>query len=270
MSVKGAGECVIRALSSNTGRAQIGRMMAALVCVWSVCMGPAQAAGAGARRDRPGSIDAAIAARWQPLRVRSGAPAYARAELKKAYAASVKGHNKKACVLAEKLRTRLMSEAAALFYAPNRTPADLSGVRVFMQRYVHGRAPLLAIAKEVFVPSPAWRNLAVQACMAAGRPDIAARFVDQVALASSDLHLRTAAAVIRMANGSTKAQVGWLVGRQGGGARAWLIRAYGAPSNLRAQLLQKARQTADFGERQDIAVVAEWIARQPSGPVGSR
>ena len=76
---------------------------------------------------------------------------------------------------------------------------------------------------------------------------------------SGDGHLRTAAAVVRLAAGVDKARLGWLIDKRNVGARAWLVRAYGAPARVRDKHLAKARAVADFSEREDIDAVATWM-----------
>ncbi len=205
------------------------------------------------------AIPAAIAARWQPLRPLDGAPAYKRRELRAAVRSSSKKRWARACKAAEKLRAGLMKKAAAIFYARARTDADLAAIKAFMKRYVQRRDPLLSVAQEVFAPAPALRNLAVDACVRAGKPAIARRFLDQAAASSGDGHLRTAAAVVRLAAGVDKARLGWLIDKRNVGARAWLVRAYGAPARVRDKHLAKARAVADFSEREDIDAVATWM-----------
>lgn len=214
-------------------------------------------------------VPSELAARWQPLRPRSGDPTYGRPELKRAWRDHGKARYARSCKAVEALRARLMRKASALFYKPVRKGADLGGIEAFMQRYVRGKAPLLQIAHEVFVPSAGLRNLAVDTCARAGKPDIASRFLDQAALSGTEARLRVALAVTRMASGSNAAEVRWLVGERGGGARAVLLRAIGAPGALVKRYVQQARARAGLAERADIEVVIGWL-RKHSSPAKSR
>jgi hypothetical protein len=219
------------------------------------------AAVAGVADDVQATVPSAIAARWQPLRPASGDPTYGRAELKKTWRAHGKKRFRRACSVSEKLRVRLMKEGAALFYKPVRKGANVDAIKAFMKRHVQGTMPLLQIAHEVLVPSAAFRNLAVDACMRAGKAAIAQRFLDQAAASSKDSKLRTAVAVVRLGAGQSAAEVAWLVGRTGGGARAALVRGLGAPRTILAQRVAEARKQMGLSEREDVEAVIAWLSR---------
>ena len=217
-------------------------------------------AGASPSKSASASVvPIAVAARWQPLRPRSGDPAYARAELKKVWRDHGKRRYKRACKASDKLLARLLDEGAALFYKPVRQGADLGGIAAFMDKHVRGRDPLLQVAHEVLVPSAAFRSLAVDACMRAGQPLVARRFIDQAAISGKDSRLRTAAAVVRLACGHTSAQVGWLLRGIDGGARAELVGAVGAPGAMRNRQVELARKRLRLSERQDVEAVIAWL-----------
>lgn len=222
------------------------------------------AAPTKARKASAPVVPLAIAAVWQPLRPRSGDPSWARSELKAPWKQHGKKQFRSACMRLDKLHRELMKRAAGLFYRPVRKGADLGGISAFMTSYVHGTTPLLAVAHEAFVPSAPVRNLAVDACMRAGLPVIARRFVDHAAASSADQRLRTAAAVVRMAAGKSAAEVSWLVGASGGGARASLVRAVGAPGAIANQHIAAARKLRTLADRSDVETVAQWL--QTSGP----
>ncbi|GEM_PF-3054963 len=203
-----------------------------------------------------------VAAAWQPLRPSASDPTYARKELSAALRNHAKKRYKKACFALEKVRAKLMKRGAAIFYKPVRKGADLAAIEAFMKRYVRGKTPLLQVAHEVFVPSAPFRRLAVDACMRSGRPLTSRGFLDHAATSSADRQLRTAAAIVRLASGEAPASVSWLVGRKGGGARAWLVRALGVPRSVAKKHLATARSKAASWDRLDVEKVAAWIEKQ--------
>ena len=207
------------------------------------------------------AVPADVAARWQPLRPRAGDPTYARAELKRSWRDHRKKRYARTCKSCERLRARLMKRGAALFYKPERKGADLGAIKSFMNRYVRGKTPLLQVVHEVLVPSAAFRSLAVDACMRAHRPQFARHFIEQAAVSSKDSRLRTAVAVVRMAAGQNAAEIGWLIAAKGGGARAALLRATGAPRAIRERHIAEARKVMGLAEREDLEAVISWLKR---------
>ena len=91
-----------------------------------------------------------------------------------------------------------MKRASALFYKHRRKHAEVRSIERFIEKYVRGKVPLLAVAGEVFAPSAAFRRLAVDACVRAKQPDLADRFLAQAAGAGVDRQLRVALAAVRL------------------------------------------------------------------------
>ena len=201
-------------------------------------------------------VPTSLVAMWQPLRPIDRDATYRRSELRSLFKKHRKRHFLAACQGAEALRNRLMKQAARLFYKHRRKNADIGAIERFIERHVQGKAPLLSIAGEVFAPSAAFRRLAVDACVRANRPDLADKFLAQVAGAGVDRQLRLALAAVRLQRDGQPSVVLWLVGQHGGGARAALFRALAAKGAERARHIEAARKEATVSEQ---ALLDAWI-----------
>lgn len=237
----------------------------------------AASASAGGAAARAASLAAAatpvvrppltLLVRWQPLRPALGAPALARPELRPATRAWRAKRWLVACTASVAVWDAAMTSAARLFYAPVRKGANVDGIERFLTRYVRGKAPLVAVAADVFVPAPPLRDLAVDACTRAGKPALADRLLSQVALTDHRPRLRTALAVVRLHLRGHVDEVVLLVGSAaaGGarvaGARAWLIRALRKPE--REAMLQLAKTAALPAERALVTAVTAWLRSLP-------
>jgi len=206
----------------------------------------------------------AVLALWQPLRPNLSAPILKRAELRAAVKAYRLRRWSVSCAASAKALDRIEARAARLFYAPKREGADLDGIDRFLAKFLRGKAPLLEVVGELFVPAAAWRALVVDGCVRAKRPQIADRFLAHAALTRMGpraQRLRSALALVRWQ--ASRAQQPWLVAGQSGGARTWLLRAVGLPRGRRAHLLAKARKLALAHELPAVRTTALWIGKQP-------
>ncbi len=207
-------------------------------------------------------VPTSLVAMWQPLYPRDRDATYRRSELR----ALLKKHRKKrfsaACKGAESLRSRLMKQASALFYKHRRKNADVGAIERFIERYVQGKVPLLSIAGEVFAPSAAFRRLAVDACVRANRPELADRFLAQAAGAGVDRQLRLALAAVRLQRDGRPTAVLWLVGKEGGGARAALFRALAAKGPERARHIKNASEVATSSELALLDAFGRWLDKR--------
>ena len=159
---------------------------------------------------------------------------------------------------------RIELRAARLFYAPVRKDADLDGIDRFLASYLRGKAPLLEVIGELFVPAAALRALAVDSCIHAKLPDVADRFLAHAALSQSGpraQRLRTSLAIVRWQR--SRRHPAWLLDGKAGGARTWLLRAVGRPASLRRKLVARARELALAHELADVRAIAAWLENQP-------
>lgn len=206
-----------------------------------------------------GDPSSALLRRWQPLFVRPAEAAHKRKELRAVVVDLRKQRWASACRRVEKLRQRLMKTAAGLFYGPTRQGAKTAAIERFYERFVRGAAPLLSTAGEVFVPSPALRDLAVVVCGRANQPAVAERFVAHQALSGAVPRLRLALAVIRLQAGQRADKLLWLVGPNGGGARAALLRALASGGSARQGHLANAGVGATTEELGLIDDFKRWL-----------
>lgn len=205
-----------------------------------------------------------VLVRWQPLRPNLNSPALGRPELRVATKAYRAGRWPSACHASAKALDRIEDAASRLFYAPERKGADLDGIDRFLAAYLGGKAPLLEVAGEVFVPAAPLRALAVDSCTRAKLPGIADRFLAHAALThpgSRGQRLRTALAVVRWS--ATGQLYGWLIAGQAGGARTWLLRAVSAPAGRRRGLILRARKGALAAELPAIDHISQWLESHP-------
>ena len=159
----------------------------------------------------PQPLPPALVAAFAPRAVHFAHPTLARAELAAVVSAFRAARHGRACRASERLRARLMTEAAAVFYGPDRRQVDIKRFDGFLDAHVRGKAPLFEIVGEVFVPVSAWRRLTLASCLRAtsgrrraqpGGPragdvrplQIALRFGAQAAWLGHDEPLRAAVA----------------------------------------------------------------------------
>ncbi len=236
-------------------RRQPASALAGLLALICVCWVPRPADSTPAATPAP---PASLLHDWQPLVPRPRASKQ-RSELRPLSAAHGKKLWARVCKASERLRARLMSRAARLFYSPVRQGADTGAIERFLYRYVRGAQPLLITAGEVFAPAPALRDLGVHACVRAGKPAMAERFVARAAVAGTETRLRVALAIIRLQKGQRAIDQLWLVGSKGGGARAALVRALATGGETRNGHLGAAQRAATAQERLLIAAFQRWL-----------
>lgn len=247
--------------ASLPGRSWVMAGVLGLIAGWC---GPSLAAP----RPAPGRAQPAalpphdLLASWQPLRPHALDQTLKRPELVGAVRAHTRRNYLQACLSVEKVRAGLLKQAATLFYKPVRQGADIEGMDHFMKRHVRGPSPLLQLAGEVFVPSAPLRSLGVDACVRARRPELAERFVAQAAGASGDPLLGLSLAVARLQRGLAPTQVVWLVGAQGGGAGASLLRALASQGPERRRHLEAADRSAGTRHRALVDDLGRWMKEQ--------
>lgn len=209
-------------------------------------------------------LPAEVVIALQPLRAPAARPTDWAVPLRPIAQYHAKGRYLQACQQSEALRGRLMKEASRLFYGQDRKQADYDGIERFLDSYVRGRTPVLEIPTEVFAPAAPWRALAVDACVRAGEPEKALRFVADAGSAGQDATSRVALAVVLAQKaGSWQAALPVLIGQREG-VRVLLLRALAAgPNGGKSFYTQADRAALLPEERALVTLVGKTLGLQP-------
>jgi len=219
----------------------------------------------------PGRCEAALPlellVQLQPLHPRQAIAADKKAEVAPGLRALAvlhsRGRHAEVCKASEALRAKLLADAARLFYAPDRKSPDIEAIEDFLDSYVRGRTPMLEVPGEVFTPAAAWRALAVDSCVRAAMPELALAMVATAGSLGQDRAERLALAVVLAQRAGVWRAALPVLGADGGGLRAHLVRALAATTQASAashlQVAEKAAHSAD--ERQLVEQVRAAASR---------
>lgn len=170
----------------------------------------------------------------------------------------------RACQSANKLWLLRMQEASRLFYAEQRTTESAEAVERFLAKHVYGPAATLTIVHEAFVPVPALRNLAADACARAGTPAAAVPLLAAAGSLPGDPQAKTALAVLMGAAGRDWSLALPVLQGDRTSVRAILLAALADSSQSPAAWLGRL-QGADLRPDEQAAVAAVRLALTKAG-----
>ena len=174
----------------------------------------------------------------------------------------------KACQTTNRLWLLRMQEASRLFYAEQRTAESADAVERFLAKHVYGPAATLTIVQEAFVPVPALRNLAADACARAGTPAAAVPLLAAAGSLPGDPLARTALAVLMGAAGNDWALSLPVLQGDRTSLRAVLLAALADHSQTPSAWLGRV-QNADLRPDEQAAVAAVRMALTKAGRLDS-
>ena len=170
----------------------------------------------------------------------------------------------RACQTTNRLWLLRMQEASRLFYAEQRTTESAEAVERFLAKHVYGPSATLTIVQESFVPVPALRNLAADACARAGSPAAAVPLLAAAGSLPGDPLARTALAVLMGAAGQDWALSLPVLQGDRTSVRAILLAALADSSQTPAAWLGRL-QNADLRPDEQAAVAAVRVALTKAG-----
>lgn len=197
----------------------------------------ADAASPSVAAEPPPPLPAPSASLFQalwPLTPRDDDPVFERKELAAIRAAMARKRHLDVCRLGSALVRERLAEAAKLFYAPVRKNADLDGISAFLDRWVHGKAPLLVLAGETFAAAPALRDVIAQSCASAGRDLDAEAVLLTPAMIDGASRLRLALFVLRWRRVGELRQALWIIEGDPGAVPTWLRALAGGTAERKA------------------------------------